>query len=127
MLDADCDYLIIVTNKELGASRGTALESIYPQGTLAYPAPQTEHFLPLKRVYVLSIEDFERLVSAEADGSISIPEFLASCVSDDEAPETQVMLFEQHLNRQKVQLKLSPVVDNALKESMSRIEKAMKP
>ena len=29
------DYLLIVTNKELGASRGAALAEIYPDGTLA--------------------------------------------------------------------------------------------
>ena len=34
VLDADADYLLIVTNKELGASKGTALASMYPEGTL---------------------------------------------------------------------------------------------
>lgn len=127
VLNANLDYLLIVTNKELGASRGTALESIYPKGTLAYPSSQAERFLPLKQIYVLSIDDFERLVSAAVDESISIPEFLASCVADDDVPESQVMLFEQHLNRRRIKLSFSPVVEDALTESTSRLERAMQP
>ena len=66
MLDADTDYLLIVTNKELGASKGTALASMYPEGTLDYPNAEAEGLLPRKRLYVLAIDDFERLTNAAA-------------------------------------------------------------
>ena len=42
VLAADADYLLIVTNKELGASKGTALASMYPEGTLDYPNEEAE-------------------------------------------------------------------------------------
>ena len=60
VLEADADYLLIVTNKELGASKGTALASMYPEGTLDYPNAEAERLLPRKRIYVLAIDDFER-------------------------------------------------------------------
>ncbi len=125
VLHADLDYLLIVTNKDLGASRGTTLESIYPEGTLSYPNADAERFLPLKRIYVLSIEDFERLVSAAANNTISIPDFLAVCVADDDLPESQLMFFEQHLDRHKIQLSFSAVVETAMNEGTSRLERAM--
>lgn len=126
VLDAELDYLLIVTNKELGASRGTALAEIYPAGSLVYPSDLAEQYLPLSRIYVLSIDDFERMVSAAAAETISIPGFLAACVADDEIPEQQLMLFEQHLNRRGVQLEFSAIVNTAFQESTSRLERAMR-
>ena len=60
VLEAEADYLLIVTNKELGASKGTALASMYPEATLEYPNAEAERFLPRKHIYVLAIDDFER-------------------------------------------------------------------
>ena len=75
---------------------------------------------------MLSIDDFERLVSAAAAETVSIPDFLAACVADDEIPEQQLMLFEQHLNRQGVPLEFSAVVNTVFQESTSRLERAMR-
>lgn len=125
VLAAELDYLLIVTNKELGASRGTALAEIYPDGTLDYPTDLAERCLPLSRVYVLSIDDFERLISAAAAERISVPDFLADCVAIDGIPEQQLMLFEQHLNRRGVLLEFSALVDTAFQQSTARLEQAM--
>ena len=59
VLNAEADYLLIVTNKELGASKGTALASMYPEGTLEYPSSEAERLLPRNHIYVLAIDDFE--------------------------------------------------------------------
>lgn len=58
------DYLLIVTNKDLSAGRGPVLAGIYPAGTLAYPDDDAKRFLPLEHVYVVTIEEFERLIAA---------------------------------------------------------------
>ena len=83
VLGANADYLLIVTNKELGAGKGTALASMYPEGTLDYPSVEAEKLLPRNHIYVLAIDDFERLTNAAERGQIELPAFLASCVHDD--------------------------------------------
>ena len=99
VLDADTEYLLIVNNKELGVSKGTDFASIYPDGTLEYPNAEAERLLPHNHIYVLSIDDFERLTNAAASGQIELPAFLASCVRDDEERQSARHLFEQHLKQ----------------------------
>ena len=125
VLDAVTDYLLIVTNKELGASKGTALASMYPEGTLEYPNAEAERFLPRKHIYVFAIDDFERLTNAAVSGQIELPAFLASCVRDDEGPQTALHLFEQHLNRRQVPLRYSRTVEQAVEASLARLEGAL--
>lgn len=125
VLAADTDYLLIITNKELGTSRGTSFASMYPDGTLDYPSAEAECLLPLSRVYVLTIEDFERLTSAAAKGQIEVPAFLTTCVEDDDSPETMLLLFEQHLLRRKVLIQFSDPVERAIDASSARLEKAL--
>ena len=98
---------------------------IYPEGTLDYPSAEAERLLPLSRVYVLAIEDFERFTSAVANAQIDVPAFLASCVEDDNKPNQALLLFEQHLNRRKVPLKFSDLVEHAIDDGMSRLENAL--
>ena len=125
VLDAETDYLLIVTNKELGASRGTVLASMYPEGTLNYPSSEAGRLLPLCRIYALAIDDFERLTNAAAKRQIDLPTFLDSCVDNDSKPETAVQLFEQHLDRQGVPQQFSSVVENAVDDSLRRLEAAV--
>lgn len=125
VLDVDTDYLLIVTNKEVVPSRGTAMVSMYPKGTLEYPCAEAERLLPLCRVYVLSINDFERLANAAFKSLIDVPTFLESCVEDDKTPKESVLFFEQHLERQKVHSQFSDLVERAYDSSISRIEKAV--
>lgn len=126
VLDTETDYLLIITNKELGTSRGTSFASMYPEGTLDYPNDEAERWLPLGRIYVLTIEDFERLTRAAAQGAIDIPSFLASCVEDDDNPEKMLMLFEQHLQRRNVLMQFADPVEKAIDASTERLEKALR-
>ena len=125
VLNAESDYLLIVTNKELGASRGTVLASMYPEGTLEYPNAEAERLLPLDHIYVLAINDFERLVNAAANEQVDLPTFLDSCVNDDSKPETALNLFEQHLDRQRAPRQFSQVVETAVSDGLSRLERAI--
>ncbi|WP_428102939.1 GapS1 family protein [Candidatus Rariloculus sp.] len=125
VLNADTDYLLVVTNKELAPTRGTALASMYPKGTLDYPNAEAERLLPLSRVYVLAIDEFERLTNAAASAQVDMPAFLASCVEHDKTPVQSVHLFEQHLDRQQVRSNYSDLVERAFDNGMSRIEKTL--
>ena len=125
VLAANADYLLIVTNKELGTSKGTALASMYPEGTLDYPNEEAERLLPRNHIYVLTIDDFERLTNAASSGQIELPAFLASCVRDDGAPKTARLLFEQHLNRAGVPVRFSQTVEEAIDASVLRLKEAL--
>ena len=126
VLEADADYLLIVTNKDLGASRGTALQSMYPAGTLECSDPEAERLLPLGRIYVLAIDDFERVTSAAGNGRIELPGFLASCVTHDEEHRSPLSLFEQHLNRRRLPHEFSQTVNGAIDAGLSRLERALR-
>lgn len=121
----DTDYLLIVTNKDLGASPGEALAKMYPPGTLSCPTPGAERFLPVSRIYLLSIEEFERLVAAATAGKIDVPNFLAKCVERDRSPTTSRLLFEQHLNDEGVPLGFSDMVSKAIEDSVARLTEAL--
>jgi hypothetical protein len=125
VLDAPIDYLLVVTNKELSASRGTTLRDMYPAGRLDYPNAQAEKYLPLQRVYFLSIEDFERLMQATSEKSVVLPVFLERCVKADGDPHTAVYYFDQHLEREQVPRELSPVVTTMREASERRLHEAL--
>ena len=125
VLGADVDYLLIVTNKELVVGRGTVLAEMYPKGTLDYPNSETERLLPLNRIYLLTIDDFERLTNGAADRQIDLPAFLSSCVADDSTPERALHLFEQHLERRRVPVRFSQVVEKAVEDSLARLKAAL--
>ena len=102
VLNSESIFLHIVTNKDLGASRGTLLASVCPEGTIDYPNSEAERILPKDHIYVLSIDDYECLTSVAENRQIEVPEFLDSCVADDSKAETEVLQFEQHLDRKQV-------------------------
>ncbi len=122
---ASLDYLLIVTNKELSASGGTVLEKIYPKGTLEPPSSNALGWLPLSHIYVVSIEDFERLAAAVRRAEIDLPSFLSDCVQRDSDPATSCFYFEQHLDRHKIPWGFSAIVDKVWEEASGRVEAAL--
>lgn len=124
VLNANRDYLLIVTNKELSASGGSALASMYPPDTFTCPSPECAQFLPLSNIYVLSIEDFERLISGISSTEFALPSFLDDCVEANQKADTSVHFFEQHLDRWKLPRVYSELVENALKDITVRLGRA---
>lgn len=122
VVNAERDYLLIVTNKELSASRGPDLVSMYLPGTLTYPNSESGQLLPLDHIYVLSVDDFERLMAGALE--FDLPLFLRECVEADRRPETSVHFFEQHLNKRKVPRQFSKLVATAIDDASSRLTRA---
>lgn len=120
--EAPCDYLLVVTNRELNASKGTRLREVYPAGTLDYPDAEAERFLPLERVYVLSVNDFERVAAAIRHDRLHLPTLLSQCVESDRAPQTSKFFFHQHLDALKIKNGRSVLIDEALDAVVARFE-----
>lgn len=125
VISAATDYLLIVTNKELSASNGVALSMMYPPGTLDPANPDLLRFLPLERIYVLSIEDFERLLVGVDWSATDLPTILNDCVESDRSSETSRYYFEQHLTRLGVPRGYSELVKNAEAAMSSRLQLAL--
>ena len=125
VLEAKTDYLLIVTNKELSAGRGTSLAQMYPAGDLSYPCSEAEQYLPLENVYILSIEDFERLMAVSRSPDFDLPIFLHDCVVADQAPETSVFYFEQHLDRKQIPRDCSQLVVDAIDAIEGRLTRSL--
>lgn len=123
--NAPKDYLLIVTNRELSAGRGTALQLMYPPETLIPPDTMAAIHLPVDHIYVLSIEDFERFAASAAQGEIDVPAFLADCVANDSESASSVFYFEQHLDRARTPRRVSELVHQAVGDSVRRLEKAL--
>lgn len=123
---AGADYLLIVTNKELSASRGDHLAKLYPAGTLEPKDPATLAHLPLEHIYIVSIEDYERITCAARDGHLSIPDFLAQCVQADSNPADAKLYMHQHLDKAKVLNGRSRLVNEALEQCHRRLESVLR-
>lgn len=121
ILNASTDILLVVTNKELSAGRGTALVEMYPTGTLDYPSEDAHRYLPLSNIYVVSVEDYERIMVSAQRLELDLPSFLRKCISDDSKPETAKFFMEQHLNYYEIPRHTSDLVADALDESYARL------
>lgn len=68
---AESDFLLIVTNKELSASRGDHLAKMYPAGTLDPKQPEALRHLLLEHIYIVEIADFERMITLKANSALA--------------------------------------------------------
>ena len=122
VLDAPIDYLLIVTNKELNAGRGPTLADIYPEGKFSPPTELAARTLPVAHIYVLSVEDFERLMAATRRGEIDLPAFLAEIVRLDADPSTMTFFLHQHLDQRGISHHTSDLVHQAMEAVHARLE-----
>lgn len=122
---APCDYLIVVTNKEISASRGPNFAAMLPQGTLDYPSEEARVLLPLEHIYILSVSDYERVITNASAAGRSLSDILRECVVHDSDPTTSCFYFSMHLDRMGLRRGLSPLVSKAFDASMERLTVAL--
>lgn len=123
VMNATKDFLLIVTNREVSASNGRTLAAMYPPDTLIPSIPEAIDHLPLEHVYVISIEDFERLVHGLPMVGIQIPEFLEGCVTADADAATAAFYFHQHLAHSRIPRSYSAIVRDEIEAIGARLER----
>lgn len=117
----DTDYLLVVTNRELALGSGAKLTAMFPEGRKLQSAPGNT--LPLERIYFLSIDDYERMVSAcVSDPTVQLPSLLESFVRADSDPRAAVFFFNQHLDEAQVGRSTSPLLVEAEEEVLKRLQ-----
>ncbi len=120
------NYLLIVVSRQLHVGTGPHLAEIYPTGRLDYPDETAATRLPLRHVFILSIEDFERATAAVRSGVTSFQQMLRKVVLDNAAPESAKMYFSHHLDQyDTVDPRLSKLIAAAVDASRARLEKAL--
>jgi hypothetical protein len=77
--------------------------------------------LPRSHIYVVSIDDSERLMSAVRRQLINLPAFLAECVADDANSSTMKFAFNAHFEKIKGQLGYSALVESAYDAATQRV------
>ncbi len=120
---APIDYLLVVTNKELSAGCGTTLAKMYPEDKFVPPDEEAARTLPIAHIYVLSIEDYEALLSAVRLKEVDLPSFLTACVQRDADPATTRMYMSQHMAGLDVPYGTSEVIQAAVGASQERLKK----
>lgn len=106
------EYHLIVLSHEVYFGSASRMEQIFPPEADLGFSEYRQCRLTKSDVYVISIGDFERMIVAEQQGMINVPEFIASCISADSHPATAKMLMEQHLTAHGIPMLVSQEVQN---------------
>jgi hypothetical protein len=97
--NANQDFLLVVTSRELGLGSGEQQRRLYPRGSLEYPDNDARQNLPLENVFSMSIQEFERLSAAVARGDIRLPHLLKDAVQKNRNPQTSAILFDHFIGQ----------------------------
>ena len=119
------DYLLVVTSRELNIGNGGRLQRMYAPGQLNYPNAVAEKNLPLTNVFILSIEDFERLMGCVAAGEINLSAILREAVTANENGATARMFFSDFLGKYTKRWAIPSVIQNARQAADARIKAAL--
>lgn len=119
------DYLLVVTNREIGLGSGRNLLALYPEGRAVELAAEASAQLPPENIFIISIDDFERLNAAARAKTLDIAAFLRRCAERDSDPTTAKYYFDQHLTSERVDYGWSQLVQDALDSSEERIRSAL--
>ncbi|TCT24296.1 hypothetical protein EDC35_101618 [Thiobaca trueperi] len=115
------NYLLVITNKDINASRASMLAAMFELGRLEYPNDLAQTLLPLDHVYILFVDDYERLLAGLETGERSLPDILEDCVLRDSDPATSCYHFAMHLDHLKFGELRSCLVTNAFDQSLERL------
>lgn len=118
------DFLLVVTSRELFIGDGEKLLRLYRSGEFDYPDEQSRSNLPLCNVFVVSIENFERLSNAVRSGAVSLPALMKEAVEKNRDSATSAILFDAFIGKYVSSWGLSDLLLQARQESESRIRQA---
>lgn len=119
------DYLLVVTSRELNLWNGEILKRLYAPGRLNYPNPEAELHLPLKNVFILSIEEFERVIGCVAAGEINLSDVLKDAVTANQNALTAKMFFSDFIGKYTKRWAIPSVMKNAQLAADARIKSAL--
>ena len=105
---AEHDFMLIVTSRQLNVCSGEHFKRMFGDDVIAHINPESNFVgptalqldrLPPKNIFVLSIEEFEHLTGAIAEGNVDLISLLKAAALDNADPMTSSMHFDQILSK----------------------------
>lgn len=130
---ASADFLIIVTSRQLNLCSGEHLSRMFgddvvhrinPETRFMGPSPEQLKRLPLKNIFILSVEEFEHFTGAIKDGPIHLSDLLEEAADDSENLTTSSMHFDQILGKHVKRWSPPILIQDALQRAEARIAMA---
>lgn len=129
------DYLIIVTSRQLNLCSGEHFVQMFGADVASRINPESKFFgasqtqlnrLPLKNIFILSIEEFEHLCGAVADGQVNLGELLGVASKENADPQTSSLHFDQILRSRVKHWTPSKLIQNAKRKIEGQLQIALK-
>ncbi len=121
------DFLLVVTSRQLNISGGNMLNNIYPEGSFEEVLPfNKRRYLPPENIFVLSIEDFERLAGCHRLGEVELAPLLKKAAMANNDPITSKMFFSDFLQEYRMHERSIPrLIQLARDEATARLSSAL--
>lgn len=116
-------YALIVTSRELNLSDGLSLQRLFPSKPISYRSPAAQLALPLENVFIVSAQEFDRLMGVAKNGGVDVGELLAKAASDNRNPHTAKLFLSQHYA--VTRLERPHEIMTAMQDSYQRIARAL--
>jgi len=93
------NYLLIVTYEQMYLGNGASVDEVLDLSA-SHPTLADSQLMPLENVYVVSVDEFDLLVSALAGSERNLADVLRQAVACDRDSATRKLTFTQHLMSQ---------------------------
>lgn len=123
--EAEQDFLLVVTSRELNLGNGEMMRRLYAPGKLNYPSDSAGLRLPLSNIFILSIEDFERTMGCVAAGEINLSAVLKEAVAANKDGASARMFFSDFIRNYTKRWAFPQVMNEAQAAAHERIKAAL--
>jgi len=123
--EAEQDFLIVVTSRELIIGSGDALQRLYAPGAFDYPDDYAKQRLPLSNVFIVSIDDFENTMGCVAAGEVNLSTVLKDAVVANQRGDTARMFFSDFVGKYTKRWTQSAVLKDARVAAEGRVVVAL--
>jgi hypothetical protein len=118
------DFLLVVTSRDLIIGGGLMLQRLCPPGKFVPPDDDAATRMPVTNIFVLSIEEFERVVGCVASGEINLSKFLSESAEENSNGATERLYLSDFLSKHTDQWHPSKLIESARSQSESRLTRA---
>ncbi len=119
------DFLLVVTSRELFVGGGEMLQRLFPPEEFGYPDENAARRLPLSNVFVMGIEEFERLIGSVKAGEVNLSELLHEAAILNHDGPTSRIFFSDFLKKYVKAWTIPVVLENAQGKVDGQIESAL--
>lgn len=95
---APTDFLIVVTSRDLKLVSGDHMQRLTPEHPLLPEQAHGDEHLPLNHIFIIDIADFELVMAAAQEGTLSLPELLQQAATANLDLVTGRLRLSEHVD-----------------------------